>query len=61
MKQKLGKRKRRALIRLRHALAAEKFIRWVDSSMGGSWDLTNYKPHNIYPLAWHQWHALGCP
>jgi hypothetical protein len=29
MRQKLGKRKRRALIRLRHALSREAFIRWA--------------------------------
>lgn len=54
-----GKRTRRAVIRLRHALAAEKFIRWLDRAKGLSGDF--YKPHRMEARNWHEWHALGCP
>lgn len=52
-----GKRTRRALIRLRHALAADKFIRWGLRC--------NALPPAGVPfyrcLEWHQWHTRGCP
>lgn len=52
-----GKRGRRALIRLRHQLAATRFVRWAQ----------NGQLHLRHPLTpwrdplWHAWHALGCP
>lgn len=52
-----GKRTRRAVIRLRHALAAEKFIRW-------GYQTNCLPPHGVPHWCcpeWHQWHALGCP
>lgn len=53
-----GKRTRRAVIRLRHALAAEKFVRWLDRQY--KYALQN-EAHKVWPCEWHQWHALGCP
>lgn len=55
---RLGKRRRRALIRLRHALAAEKFNRWFTNGMRLG---IRTPPHKAHPQAWHAWHALGCP
>ena len=54
-----GKRGRRALIRLRHTLAAEKFVRWA-------FQTNNLPPPELEGRPWrmpewHQWHALGCP
>lgn len=52
---KLGKRRRRAVIRLRHALAQRNFSVWC-------WKRTR----TVYRVPWrtpewHKWHALGCP
>lgn len=51
---RFGKRTRRAMIRLRHALAAEAFSRWA-----GCAKIT--KPRKRFPHTWHRWHELGCP
>jgi hypothetical protein len=53
-----NKTTRRALIRLRHALAAEKFSRWLERSHRYS---LQREAHKVWPREWHQWHALGCP
>lgn len=54
---KLGKRRRRALVRLRHALLQDKFCRWFAKLPGR----LGVKYHKVFPCAWHQWHKLGCP
>jgi hypothetical protein len=56
---RLGKRLRRAKIRLRHAALRQAFTRWA------------FRTNNLPPpelearpwrtSEWHQWHALGCP
>ena len=50
----LGKRKRRALIRLRHALQREAFVRWATPKVG---PLDEHKVHKYCPRLWHEWHA----
>jgi hypothetical protein len=53
-----GKRTRRAVIRLRHNVARERFIRWGVQTNNLPAD---YRvPHWRDPL-WHLWHALGQP
>lgn len=49
-----SKTTRRALIRLRHALATEKFRRWAINR--GFSLIEKYNAR-----LWHEWHALGCP
>ena len=55
---KNGKRTRRALIRFRHAMAREKFARWVFRLT--HLPIADAVVHWRTP-EWHQWHALGCP
>ncbi len=54
---RFGKRTRRAMIRLRHSVARERFERWLDRAQGLSGDF--YKPHKTEARLWHEWHALG--
>jgi hypothetical protein len=55
---KQGKRTRRALIRLRHNVSRQRFIRWATRITG---PVDEHKVHKYCPRLWHQWHALGCP
>lgn len=55
---RMGKRGRRALIRLRHMLAAEKFRRWLDEKLHVEVRLLERKRRE---RLWHLWHAFGCP
>lgn len=58
---KNGKRNRRAYIRLRHNVAAQRFIRWLGIKDGLQLTGDFYKPHKYEAVLWHEWHALGCP
>jgi hypothetical protein len=55
---KLGKRTRRAVIRLRHNVARERFIRWgfQTNNLPADYRVPPWRD----PL-WHLWHALGRP
>ena len=55
---KRGKRTRRAMIRLRHALAVEKFFRWAEQAHPGFFSTRSLEKPHRYP-EWHRWHALG--
>jgi hypothetical protein len=60
-RQRNGKRGRRALIRLRHALAREKFLRWLGHNRGISY-ICHETPRRVWKTdAWHEWHRLECP
>jgi hypothetical protein len=53
-KRGLGKRTRRALIRLRHALMREKFTRWAfQTNSLPPFELAS-RPWRT--AAWHEWH-----
>ena len=56
---KLGKRQRRAVIRVRHVVAAVKFIRWAHKTNRLPAPTLGDRPWRT--SEWHQWHALGCP
>lgn len=57
---KLGKRTRRAVIQVRHAIAAELFWTWLWKTKGMC-ALPGDQPHKIWPTLWHRWNALGRP
>ena len=58
-RQRNGKRTRRAVIRLRHALAREKFIRWAVAR--AALPPARFESRPWRTPEWHLWHARGCP
>jgi hypothetical protein len=51
---KLGKRTRRAMIRLRHAFAREKFVRWAFQTNSLPPPELESRPWRT--AEWHEWH-----
>jgi hypothetical protein len=56
---KRGKRTRRAMIRLRHVFAREKFIRWATARGMFAGLSVGTAPHRKVPQLWHEWHRRG--
>jgi len=54
-----GKRGRRAIVRLRHALACEMFIRWAVAH--AALPPVEFESRPWRTPEWHVWHARGCP